>query len=148
MEILSTNFMIPKGCYISIIPHNAVFPTCSLNENTRPKYCNEELNAFRIIHSKLLDYAIKALPISMQELGVYSSLSAEINQKYFPKNEYDWFYEQRKKENIDGFCVAHTGTVITCFFEDISKFNYIINIVKGAFNPSKYDLFFYCNSSK
>ncbi|MDC3412992.1 hypothetical protein NC797_17615 [Aquibacillus sp. 3ASR75-11] len=83
---------------------------------TLPEYSESDIISFQIL-VKLLGKGIEQQDTSL--IGIASTKSAEINQKFFPKPIFNELLRLSKIIGAEGIQVAHSGTVIGFIFNPL-----------------------------
>lgn len=81
----------------------------------RPKYSSEERRIFKLINNLLTKGFSDQ---SVELLGRAATISAEINQKYYPKKNFKELLEISKDIGASGIQISHSGTLIGLIFDD------------------------------
>lgn len=81
----------------------------------RPKYSSEGRRIFKLINNLLTKGFSDQ---SVELLGRAATISAEINQKYYPKKNFKELLEISKDIGASGIQISHSGTLIGLIFDD------------------------------
>lgn len=108
--IFSNEFRFPTSFLLSFIPkYNNII---AVNYNLkRPNYTDKHKEFFNMVYLKR-DQLHK---LTLNDWGEISYTSAHINNLFFPKSEFIILEEMYLTSKIVGFCIGHTGTVLTLF---------------------------------
>lgn len=108
---LSCEYLLPHGAFVAAYPRDRALDT-DVVDQCRPTYsCDERARLSHIYES--LPEALRSR--SLKRLAQMATLSAETNNHYFPKPEIHVLRDLRRREVIDGFFVAHSGSVVGAF---------------------------------
>ncbi len=111
LRIYSKNF--PK---MHIVGFDSDIAQSVLTEKLiRPKYSSEEKCIFKLMNNLLVKGFSDQ---SVELLGRAATLSAEINQKYYPKKNFKELLEISKDVGANGIQISHSGTLIGLIFDD------------------------------
>jgi L-threonine kinase len=105
---LSCEYSLPHGVFVAAYPRARPLDTDAVDK-CRPSYNVEEQERLAQIYESLPDILGNG---SLKELADKTSLSAEVNNNYFPKPEIAALRHLRQKGIIEGYFVAHSGSVV------------------------------------
>jgi uncharacterized protein involved in propanediol utilization len=103
---LSPSFSLPEGAYIGMYPLHRTVITDDVAQ-IRPRYTASERRRLDACYEQVL-LALRTKNLHL--LAANSSISADINQRYFPKPEHGVLAQLRRAQLIQGYFVAHSGS--------------------------------------
>ncbi len=105
--------LLPSFCIIGFNDSNG--ETVNTLDYEPANYNLDEINTFKILKG-LFEYAIKTKDKEL--IGMISTTSAKINQKYLPKPHFNEILEIANLTKALGVQVAHSGTLVGLLFPD------------------------------
>jgi uncharacterized protein involved in propanediol utilization len=103
---LSRSFSLPEGAYIGLYPLHRTVITDDVAQ-LRPRYTATERRRLDACYQQVL---LALGTGNLHLLAASSSISADINQRYFPKPEHGILAQLRRAQLIQGYFVAHSGS--------------------------------------
>jgi uncharacterized protein involved in propanediol utilization len=114
---LSDTFALPAGAYVAGYPLDETLSTDDVHRR-RPCYTDGERKLFDDIFA---EFAAAARRGDLRAVGEMTSVSADINDQWFPKPPLGNVRQLVKNREADGYFVAHSGTVIGAFVGDADR---------------------------
>lgn len=102
---LSPDFSLPHGAYVGGYPLDRWLDT-DVVQQQRPRYTGAECTQLDEVFAAIPDVLDRS---DRPALATLATISATINNRYFPKPEFPLLHQLCRDQVIEGFWVAHSG---------------------------------------